>query len=235
MGAHPKSLAGTGWTVTALLLVFCVCAIRRLRQSVVATTTASMRNSCCNIAIALIDFGNGTDRNCFLTRPRQLQKDRREKSCDDMNSDVVKLWLKLLLLGSVSFWTPDVIVHSIAGHSFSVVHATILTFLLPVAFGCAYLLAVRQYRDSAVPIFLPMVIGVWALGGLFMTVGTSFCGGGLAYLWSLEAWRDVLLGFLPPFTFIMATYDGSLVALLFASLGVLLASYGLERKAGCRE
>jgi hypothetical protein len=217
MGAHPKSLAGTGWTVTALLLVFCVCAIRRLRQSVVATTTASMRNSCCNIAIALIDFGNGTDRNCFLTRPRQLQKDRREKSCDDMNSDVVKLWLKLLLLGSVSFWTPDVIVHSIAGHSFSVVHATILTFLLPVAFGCAYLLAVRQYRDSAVPIFLPI------------------CGGGLAYLWSLEAWRDVLLGFLPPFTFIMATYDGSLVALLFASLGVLLASYGLERKAGCRE
>lgn len=141
------------------------------------------------------------------------------------------VWLKLLLLGTASFWIPDVVVHGIAGRSFTAIHAVILTAFLPLSFCCTYVLAVRRYGCSKVPVVFPMVLGAWTLGGVFIVAGATFGGGGFAAPAGVrEAWWDVLLSLLPPYTFMMATYDGSLFALLLASIGAFLASYRLERQ-----
>ena len=146
-----------------------------------------------------------------------------------MHEQLARFWLKLLVLGAVSFWTPDVIVHLIAPHSFSGVHVLVLTILLPVCFTSAYVVARRRYRDIKAFIALPMLVGLWTLGGLFMTVSASFSGGGFASPGGVrETFLVILLSFLPPYTFIMATYDGSLFALLLATVAGVFAALVLK-------
>src|SRR5690348_6396283 len=93
---------------------------------------------------------------------------------------LARFWLKLAIIGAICFWSPDVVVHSVARHSFSRVHVLVLTILLPVCFASTYFLTRRRYRDSNAFIALPMLIGLWTLGGLFMMVSASLAGGGLA-------------------------------------------------------
>ena len=68
-----------------------------------------------------------------------------------------------------------------------------------------------------------MLAGIWLLGGLFMTMGASFSGGGLV---GPDGARGVvfvlLLSLFPGYTFIMATYDGSLLALLLVTVAAFL-------------
>jgi hypothetical protein len=145
--------------------------------------------------------------------------------------DPAALWLRLLLLGAASFWTPAVIVHGMAGRSFSGIHAILLTIVLPWCFACAYVMAKRRYRNAGTFIALPMLIGLWTLGGIFMNVAASFSGGGFAAFGGLrEGLLNVLLSFLPPYTFMMATYDGTLFALLLATVAPLFARIVLKPK-----
>jgi hypothetical protein len=56
-------------------------------------------------------------------------------------------------------------------------------------------------------------------GGLFMTVSATFAGGGFAGPGGFrETALVILLSLLPPYTFIMATYDSTLFALLLATV-----------------
>lgn len=129
---------------------------------------------------------------------------------------------KLLLLGALSFWLPDVLLHAARGYNFSGVDALFLTVGLPLACLPAYLWARRLYGKAAVA--APwMLLGVWVLGGLFMQVGSSFSGGGFASGSLSDAAVMVLLSLFPPATFMMATYDGSLFGLLLVTaLAVVL-------------
>ncbi len=61
------------------------------------------------------------------------------------------------------------------------------------------------------------LLGVWGWGPPFMFVGATFSGGGLHTLSDLGGLL-LLWAFFPVSTPMMATYDGSLVALLITTL-----------------
>jgi len=74
-----------------------------------------------------------------------------------------------------------------------------------------------------------MVVGIWLTGPTLMVVSATARGGEFwmidERLWVAVAWI-LLFTFVPIYTFIMATYDGTLIALLAATC-LLPASGGL--------
>ena len=138
---------------------------------------------------------------------------------------------KLLLLGALSFWLPDTLVHAARGYDFSGVDALFLTVGLPLACLPAYLWARRL--DGKAAVTAPwMLLGVWVLGGVFMQIGFSFSGGGFASGSLSDATVMLLLSLFPPVTFMMATYDGSLFGLLLVTgLAVVLWILEAARRA----
>ena len=67
-----------------------------------------------------------------------------------------------------------------------------------------------------------MLLGVWLSGGVFMTLAailsrSEFLGG--TGLWRLVV---IAISVIPVITFILAAYDGSLVALLVVTIGGLV-------------
>lgn len=130
------------------------------------------------------------------------------------------LWL--VLIGGISFWLPDVALHVLAGRN-SGPSARVVTFLLPAAFLVAYLIARRfaANRGFTWP-GAAMLLGVWLTGGVFMSLAATAQGGGFARPDGVRgAMLVIAMSILPPYTFIMATYDGSLFALLAVTIGVL--------------
>jgi hypothetical protein len=47
------------------------------------------------------------------------------------------------LIGGLSFWLPDVAIHGYAGGDFDSPHVRLMTFLMPIAFLFAFLVAQR--------------------------------------------------------------------------------------------
>jgi len=74
-----------------------------------------------------------------------------------------------------------------------------------------------------------MTAGVWLFGSTAMLIGTTFLGAGLYS--GAENLLVVLMGLFPPYTCIMATYDGSLFALLLTLL-FLYAILFLNKRVG---
>ncbi len=60
--------------------------------------------------------------------------------------------------------------------------------------------------------------GIWLLGNIMMMVSASFSGGGFSQGKAWEVVIVLLLGLIPIYTFILATYGGSLGALLIVTL-----------------
>ncbi|MFZ0523025.1 MAG: hypothetical protein WAL95_18495 [Candidatus Acidiferrales bacterium] len=127
--------------------------------------------------------------------------------------------LKLAVLGGVAFWLPDVLLHAFRGYNFNGRDVRIVTIICPLTMLIVFLVA--SWTDKANPpksVFPALVAGVWLLGGLFMLVGASFAGGGLlAPDGARGAMFWILLSLVPIYTFIMATYDGALAALLLVT------------------
>ncbi|MFN2517159.1 MAG: hypothetical protein ABR556_13200 [Pyrinomonadaceae bacterium] len=144
-------------------------------------------------------------------------------------------WIKMALiyaaLGGAIFWTPSVALHVGRGDNFRGLDMFILTLLLPlVTVGCfAILWKLRGQQDSRPLIARSMMFGIWALGPLFMSVGWSFFGAGLA---KPEGWKLVVIGTLlfPVFTFEMSTYDGTLFALLLMTVLMVIISESSQLK-----
>lgn len=120
---------------------------------------------------------------------------------------------------------PDVVVHVIAGREFNSLHVNAITLLLPITFLIAYVsfrkvAAHRGYRSLGVA----MLIGVWLTGGLFMMIAATASGGGFS---STKGVRDSILittlSVIPLVTYVMATYDGSLFALLVVTVASFVA------------
>lgn len=129
---------------------------------------------------------------------------------------------KLLLLGALSFWLLDVLLHAAEGYDFFGLDVWLLTVAMPLLFFAAHFGAKRLYGRSV--LVAPwMLLGVWLLGNSFMMIGASFSEGGLAIGPFKDTLWMLLLSLLPPSTFMMATYDGSLFALfLVTGLAVVL-------------
>jgi hypothetical protein len=138
--------------------------------------------------------------------------------------------LKLFLLGALSFWGPEIF---LCIWNRSQISPKVLTLLLPCCLLLGYFLVMRfrSTRGAEHPsraIF--MLLGVWMLGTLAILIAASFEGAGFRTGGIGSAVITALLGFLPPYTFIAATYDGSLLALIVVSVLMPLLHVVFERR-----
>jgi hypothetical protein len=129
----------------------------------------------------------------------------------------------LMLLGAAGFWLPDVFLHAVRAHNFNSRDVRIITVVTPLTLLGTFVAAKWANKGARTRrIGLLMITGVWLFAGLFMTVGASFSGGG--FMGPDGARGAVLamsLSLFPMYTFIMATYDGSLGALLLVTAAAL--------------
>ena len=137
------------------------------------------------------------------------------------------LWrvLKLMALGAISFWLPDTLWHALRAFKFDSLDEIGITLIMPLSLLGAYIgVAKKIYKvNPKGPVGWPMLLGVWLLGGVFMTVGASFSGGSFASANGHSGILETLLiSLIPLVTFMMATYDGSLLALLVVSVAAPL-------------
>jgi hypothetical protein len=146
-----------------------------------------------------------------------------------------------MLLGAVGFWLPDTLLHALRGYAFNRRDVVIVTSVAPLTLMITFFLA--KWGDKTTPrkdVGVSLIAGVWLFGGLFMTAGWSFSGGGfMGHDGVRGAIIMILLSVLPVYTFILATYDGALGALLLVTgaafvvwivqrSGVLLRHYRKE-------
>lgn len=135
---------------------------------------------------------------------------------------------KLFVAGGLGFWGPELVLYPVMRHQADV---RILTILLPLSLGLLYLLiSILRRRDESLPsaaFFL--VLGVWVLGPAAMGVSNTFLGAGL-HAGVLVSIFASLLGLFPVYTFIAATYDGSLYALTIVSILMPVLHLLFERK-----
>ena len=64
-----------------------------------------------------------------------------------------------------------------------------------------------------------MLLGLWLLGGFLIMVGASFSGAGFA---SGDRLQTLVMSLVPGIVYILAAYDGSLMALLIATVVALI-------------
>lgn len=122
---------------------------------------------------------------------------------------------RLILLGGLCFWGPELLIYAWTRHE---TNWTVITCLLPSTLLAAYFLVLflRGARPENPSAAIYMFLGVWLLGSTAMLLGSTFQGAGLYT--GADSLLAVPMGLFPPYTCIMATYDGSLVALLLTLL-----------------
>lgn len=122
---------------------------------------------------------------------------------------------RLILLGGLCFWGPELLIYGWTRHE---TNAKVITFLLPGTLLAAYFLVLflRGARPENPSAAIYMFVGVWLLGSTAMLLGFTLRGAGL--YGGVEGLLMVPMALFPPLTCIMATYDGSLFALLFTLL-----------------
>lgn len=134
-----------------------------------------------------------------------------------------RLALSFAVMGALSFWLPDVVIHIHAGPKLDARHVWTITLLAPAIFILTYVASRRlaskcNYRRVGPA----MLLGVWLSGGLFMTIaamasGSEFIGGS-------GIWRGIviIISVIPIVTYVLSAYDGSVFALLAGTVGGLL-------------
>lgn len=122
-------------------------------------------------------------------------------------------WLTLPLVGGLSFWFPDTVLHLVRNVRFDDSDVWIATISMLFCLFVAWIAASKTLRRSPSAIAPQFLLGIWVTGGLFMSLG-----------WMLSTPNPLrslaissLLGIIPIHTFMAATYDGSLLALLLVS------------------
>jgi hypothetical protein len=119
--------------------------------------------------------------------------------------------------GALFFWLPDILVHAIAQNSFDTVQVWIVTAACPLALVAGYFVIAHfsTRKVSSMHSGL-MILGVWCAGGIAIMIASSFAGGAFARAdgWLVAMAISFLAVIFPPFTGMLATYDGSFLALL---------------------
>jgi hypothetical protein len=135
--------------------------------------------------------------------------------------------LKFVLFGALCFWGPDIAIRAWTKQSPSV---STLNVLLPCSLVCGYLITFLGAKSGRCPsAAVYMLLGVWVLGLFAMGVGSTFLGAGFHESPIVSILGTLLLGLVPIYTFIGATYAGSLYALLIVSLMMPLLHLTFER------
>lgn len=139
--------------------------------------------------------------------------------------------LKLMALGAVSFWTPDIVWHAIRGPEFGKFDVLAMTILMPSTLTCIYFLLRKRLAPTPHRnVGLPLMLGIWTLGMFFMDIAATVSGGGFVGPYPWDGVIASLSGLLLFPTFVMATYDGSLGALVVATLAAIVIAVSRRRK-----
>jgi hypothetical protein len=139
--------------------------------------------------------------------------------------------LRWMLYGALLFWTPDILVHGVTGQKFDDIWLVTLLPPLLCILGYCWL----AYRSTTELTGLQpglMLLGIWCAGGIGTMLASSFAGGGFA---GANQWHDatgISLATIvfPPLSFMLATYDGTLFALLGITLLLSLEAAGLSAR-----
>jgi hypothetical protein len=130
-----------------------------------------------------------------------------------------------------TFWIPSILIHAVRGTAFGNSGLDILAVsVLPVIASLVTLeIIYRKQRTVSRrgTIALWMLLGIWLFGPLATTIGFTFGGAGLT---QPTAWQMLLLGipiFLP-MTYMMSTYDGTLLALVVITIWFIAAGLGVR-------
>ncbi len=135
-----------------------------------------------------------------------------------------RIILTYALIGGLTFWGPDIVLHAKRYEDL-----LIRSSLLPLVVLASYWIVSRYHRAATGPsVAISMLLGMWLLGSTAMMIGASFYGGGFA-MGRSDVMTVILLGLIPPYTLMMAAYDGSVLGLLFGSLLLLAAHLKYER------
>jgi hypothetical protein len=127
-----------------------------------------------------------------------------------------------VMIGGASFWLLDVFIHAI-DQDFSGATALAATALLPAITIWVFLrfdAAGRRTINKWPRVYL-MLVGIWLLGPAFMMTSATMSGGGFR-TWNASS--DWPMLFNPGVTFIMATYDGALGALVLITMALPIMS-----------
>lgn len=119
--------------------------------------------------------------------------------------------VRYIVVGAVGFWLPDILLNAFDATSFW--RSTALPLL---GFLIAYKLVKDGGPRATASIAIFMVAGVWLLGSTAMMIAASVSGGGFSS-GVAETIVVVLLGLLPPYTFVISVYDGSVIGLLLTT------------------
>jgi hypothetical protein len=128
-----------------------------------------------------------------------------------------------MVIGAVTFWVPDIVWHAIRGSQFDWRDVLGLTVVLPVSFFGTY--ERLQGRGREETILRWMLLGLWLLGGFLIVLGgflimagASFAGAGF----DTSSLQILPISLIPGIVYILATYDGSLGALLIVTFVPLI-------------
>src|SRR5215469_14942135 len=127
-------------------------------------------------------------------------------------------WFLLPLLGGLSFWLPDTVMHLIRNVRFDRRDVMVVTVLMPLSLCAGWVAASKILTRSLVSIAPRLLLGIWVTGGLLMSLGWMLSTTSPVHSLAISS----LLGIIPIYTFMAATYDGSAAALLLVSIVLFL-------------
>jgi hypothetical protein len=132
--------------------------------------------------------------------------------------------VRFAIVGALSFWLPALAVHLIARGNFDIPHVWLVTLLSPASFLIAYVVArhAADKRSFGWPC-KAMLLGVWIAGNLFILLNATIDGAGFLTTGFGFSMLLVIASVIPISTCMLATYDGSLLALILVTVGALLA------------
>ena len=124
-------------------------------------------------------------------------------------------------LGAIGFWWPDTAMHAVRGYEFNNRDVLVITAIMPLSFLLTFLVRKRLHKNRPhTRVGLLMIAGTWVFGGIFMMLNASFSDGSFRSPEGIRwAAQSLLLSVIPVYTYILATYDGALAALMIVTLG----------------
>jgi hypothetical protein len=133
-----------------------------------------------------------------------------------------------MAIGGFGFWGTSIIWHLVRGDRFRGRDAIGLTVVLPLLMWLVGRLMQRRIPEGRASTYMPIAAlgGIWAFGPVAFLAWVGVTGGGEFLLASPLGWGAMAFTIVvfPATTFMVATYDGSLGALIFSTLVLILVA-----------
>jgi hypothetical protein len=141
---------------------------------------------------------------------------------------------KYFLLGAVAFWAPDVVIAAVTREA-SIEHWYLANPIIVASVCLTYAgickLSARMHSSRTISAAFYMLVGIYLLASSFMLLEQAVATFRLP---PFHTWRDwgymILSSFFPPLILIMSGYDGSIFALLFVTVFLIVADQTWEKR-----